>query len=133
VGTFTCLGSQCGVPEGKGSSCNDSMSYGGEDGCDAEFARVSGLYCIGTCVMAQIAQAGEACSYPTPGEPQNIPDIWCANGQVCDVGDGGRVGTCPNAVVDGQSCTVFAGSSNCLPPASCSGGICHLRDGSGCP
>jgi hypothetical protein len=132
-GMLTCLGSQCTAPEGEGSSCDDSMNYGGEDGCDAAFGRISGLYCIGTCVQAQIAQPGAACSYATPGDPQSKPNVLCANGQICDLGDAGRVGTCPNAVADGQSCVTVVGSPNCLPPAVCSGGTCRLRDGSGCP
>ncbi len=132
VGTLTCVGSQCTVPAGDGASCDDSTNYGGEDGCDAAFDRISGLYCIGTCVQTQIGQAGGTCSYATPADPQSNPNTVCANGQICDVGDAGRVGTCPSAVADGQSCTMVIGSPSCLPPAVCSGGTCRLRDGSGC-
>lgn len=122
--TLGCSGGVCVTPTGAGSTCDDSNGYGITAGCDW----ASGLYCTGTCVLTEVADAGEPCSYPSPG----VPLIGCNQGQICSVASGARTGTCPAPAAEGQSCTIIPNTSNCLPPAVCANGTCQTPIASQC-
>ncbi len=117
--SFACKGGTCVQRQAAGATCDVAAQD-----CD----NLSGLYCdpkTKVCAKAQLAAAGAACGITSNGY------FYCSASGVCRQTSATMPGTCVAAAADGASCDDAMGPG-CLPPATCSGGVCKIVDPSAC-
>jgi len=112
----------CSAKLGAGAVCANIFS--GE--CDIYQGFVcSNLITAGQCVQVTVKKGGESCG----GGTRTV----CMGFNPCSGSTAAQTGVCANPAGDGEACGDGAGAGrNCLPPATCTGGLYRLPSSSSC-
>jgi hypothetical protein len=143
---LVCANAKCIAPRAVGGQCDDSHPCKASLYCSAstamcaQHATGAGMACATdknvcdvahgfgcdtfettpACEAVVVANGGDACGLV------NGTLTVCPEFNDCTIAGGAVSGTCPNAPKDGDPCTLTNPRLDCVPPATCVGGVCRL-------
>jgi hypothetical protein len=144
---LVCANKKCVAPGGVGAACSDNNPCRGNLNCNkntsmCETLQPAGTLCGGDPGVCDVFH-GAACNVFKAQANQDCETLSVATGgNPCGIVNGGLTlcvlnnsctalvnGVCPNPAMDGQTCD---SNVHCIPPASCSNGLCRFPSVAGC-